>query len=116
MLTDFKSNLAQLEQIRVRMEALRGSGQLQARELNLIYESLFLRAVTIYEEFCEEFFFRLLAGSVRYAKAEKIAPTVPSCNSIRDIVFRGDKYLDWLSPALFEKTSYVTRQVVPASA
>lgn len=96
MLSDYKSHLAKLEQVRVRMEALRGNGHLRAGELNLIYESLFLRAVTVYEEFCEELFFKLLAGSVRYAKAKKIAPNIPNCDSIRDIVLHGDKYLKWI--------------------
>jgi hypothetical protein len=61
-----------------------------------VYESLFLRAVTIYEEFCEEFFFKLLSGTIRYAKAKRIAPLIPSCNGIRDFVYQGDKYLEWI--------------------
>jgi hypothetical protein len=52
--------------------------------------------VTIYEEFCEEFFSKLLAGTVLYAKAKRIGPVVTKCDTIRDIVLQGDKYLEWI--------------------
>lgn len=79
------------------MEKLRSRRRIQMAETYLLYESLFLRAVTIYEGFCEEFFFRLLREEITYAKSKKIRPVVPQCASIRDIVLYGDNYLDWIS-------------------
>jgi hypothetical protein len=96
VLAEYKSSLAKLERIRVRMESLLDSGHVLVREIGLVYESLFLRAVTVYEEFCEEFFFKLLAGTVQYAKAKRIAPLIRECDTIREIVLQGDKYLEWI--------------------
>ncbi len=93
----FNRQLASLELTRRRAERLVISGHLPRRDVERVYEGLFLSAITRFEVFVEELFLGLLAG--------KIAPD--SCNAVlraqfgsaqaaRDIVMRGRKYVDWL--------------------
>jgi hypothetical protein len=84
------------------MDLLLDEGMLRAREINLLYESIFLRAVTIYEVFCEELFYKLLSAEVSYPKSKKIASRVQQCDDIEQLVLYGERFLEWIP---FAKTT-----------
>ena len=102
-LTDFRRSLKGLDYTRKRMEGLCRAQQITRRDLNSVYEALFLRAVSRFESFLEELFLGILQGRVEYKKNRrvtlKVAPT--SRQALIHIVFQKNSYLDWLP---FSKT------------
>lgn len=67
------------------------------RDVETVYESLFLRAVVGFEQFCEALFFDIVNRRVRYAQCD-VEPWIKQCppEALRGIVFQGDNYLDWI--------------------
>src|ERR1700735_1522715 len=97
-LTDFRRSLKNLNYTRKRMEELFLSGNITKRDLNSVYEALFLRAVTRFESFLEELFLGILEKRVKYKKTRKISLKMApkSHQALIDIVFQQNRYLDWL--------------------
>jgi hypothetical protein len=91
--------LKRLDDTRSRVEALRLAGQLRTRDVEGVYEALFLRAVTSFEAFLERLFTDIMLGRLDYpdAKAHRrvafASPTV-----LADVLLDGGRhqYLDWL--------------------
>ena len=103
-LTDFQQSLKNLDYTRKRMEALFQAGEITKRDLNSVYEALFLRAVTRFESFLEELFLAILERRVKYKKQRRVALKMKpkSRQALMEIVFQGDRYLDWLP---FQRTA-----------
>jgi hypothetical protein len=80
------------------MEELFLSGDITKRDLNSVYEALFLRAVTRFESFLEELFLGILEKRVKYKKTRRISLKMApkSRQALIDIVFQRNRYLDWL--------------------
>jgi len=85
------------------MEDLHSAGDITQRDLNSVYEALFLRAVTRFESFLEELCLGILEKRVKYKKTRKIVlkMTPKSHQALIDVVFQQNRYLDWLP---FDKT------------
>lgn len=91
-------SLQTLDYTRKRMEALYSTGEITKRDLDSVYEALFLRAVTSFESFLEELFLAILERRTKYKKARKVAPrmTTKSRVALTDIVFQNRQYLNWI--------------------
>lgn len=79
------------------MESLHRRRRIFPRDIETVYESLFLRAVLGFENFCESLFFDILNGNIRY-RTNEVEPWVKRCDSerLREIVHRGTRYLSWI--------------------
>jgi hypothetical protein len=96
-LTSFHRSLRNLDYTRKRMEQLHQDGKIRRRDLDSVYESLFLRAVTSFEAFLEELFLAILERRRRYRGGRvSLRMTVKSRQALMDILLQGDKYLTWL--------------------
>lgn len=100
----FHRRLRSLDYTRKRMEELCLAGEITKRDLNSVYEALFIRAVTSFESFLEELFLGILEKRVRYKNPRKIVvKMIPlSRPALVDVVFQQHKYLEWLP---FDKTT-----------
>ena len=80
------------------MEELFTTDTISLRDLNVVYESLFLRAVARFESFLEQLFLSILNRQIKYKKGRKIKVkmTPNSYQALLDIVFRDDDFLNWL--------------------
>lgn len=90
-----------LDATRRRIEGLGSKGALPRRAIELVYEGLFLSAVTSFESFLEELFLELLVtkGSNVSASRAKAKPriVVRSASVARELaVGPSRKYVDWL--------------------
>ena len=96
-LEEYQQILIEIDDIRTRMEGMRTNNQLTDKDIETVYESLFLRAVVGFEQFCESQFFDILKGDVRYALAD-VERHVKQCeySALHAIVMQDDDYLDWL--------------------
>jgi hypothetical protein len=77
------------------VEDLHSRAQLALRDVETVYEGLFLRSVTGFEDLLECVFFRVLNGDVGGSRlGGKIS--AQSRAVMRDVLLDGDDYLDWL--------------------
>jgi hypothetical protein len=90
------------------MEYLFDDGEIRKRDLDAVYEALFLRAVTSFESFLEDLFLGILEGRVKYHSRKGISRKViaRTREAMNDIVFhagdgRKNQFLSWLP---FDKT------------
>lgn len=84
------------------MEALKSDGRIALRDIEAVYEALFLRAATGFEVFLEQLFFDILHEKAKYTKkrvALRMRPLVKA--AIEEIVMQKQKYLTWVP---FENT------------
>ena len=96
------AHIQRLERIRRRFEKGFSKGQIPLRDLELVYEALFLRATTQFERFLENLFCGVLLRTIVYSK-RRASPVseIKSAKALYRLVWRGEKYLDWLR---YEKT------------
>jgi hypothetical protein len=80
------------------MEDLFSKRIIAKRDLDSVYEALFLRAVTSFESFLEELFLGILEKRIRYKRTRSVSVkmSTKSRDALLEIVFQGDKYLNWL--------------------
>jgi hypothetical protein len=104
ILTDFHRRLASLNHTRMRMESLYSRGDILLRDVSTVYESLFLRAVVGFEQFCEVLFLEILKGRIRYS-GSRVVPRIThnSVGAMREVLLQGKPYLDWLPYESTEK-------------
>lgn len=81
----------------VRLEGLRSAGSLTKRDVELAYEGLFLSAITALESHFEALFFAAILGKSGHSK-RRVTPRVSFASEllVREVVFAGEDYLDWL--------------------
>ena len=100
-LSRFIGHLNALEATRKKVERLYSSGKLVRRDIERIYEGLYLDAITSFESTLETLFISYLTGSLSkrgvIPRVEVRSPTVA-----RDMLLGGDRrFVDWLP---YEKT------------
>jgi hypothetical protein len=85
-----------LEQTRTKMEDLLSKKKISTRDVEKVYEALFLRTMTYFEGFIEELFFGMLT--------KRIIPSVANINMrvdfrsdlvSRNVVLAGRDYINW---------------------
>ena len=93
----FSGHLRHLEKTRAKMEQLLDQGIIVRRDIEQVYEGLYLEAFTSLERFIEDLFLGLLVGRLQ-ASSLSIVPRIScSCDRVaREVVFGGDNYVDWL--------------------
>lgn len=102
LFTVFESRIARLERIRQRVEKLVLDGRMERHDVEVMYESLFLRSITYFESLLENLFCRILLGKVSYPRARASKRVeFPSASSLYNVVWGSEKYLEWLP---YEKT------------
>ncbi len=96
-LNSFHNSLKNLDYTRKKMERLFSERRIVKRDLESVYESLFLRAVTSFESFLEALFIAILREKVTYtgARVSVRIKTTPK-GAIWDILLQRDQYLTWL--------------------
>lgn len=93
----FIGHLRYIEPTRTKMEGHIDRGTIVRRDIEQIYKGLYLEAVCCFERFIEDLFISLLVGRLRHTLST-IVPRVTFKSDIvaRDVVFGGNRYVDWL--------------------
>jgi hypothetical protein len=96
-LTKFIRTLQTIDFTRRRMEELYNNDRIALRDLQSVYEALFLRAVTGFEVFLEELFISILQRRTKYNGSRVSVHIKASSDQVlMDILLQGDKYMNWL--------------------
>lgn len=96
-LQNIQSPLLQIDATRKKMDALSKSGHLASRDLDRVYESLYLRVFTVFENYLESYFFALLLNKITPRPRGTVARVDFNSDVIaREIVYTGKSYVDWL--------------------
>jgi hypothetical protein len=97
VLKRFQSHLVRIELTRTRMDSLHSQGQIVLRDLESVYEALFLRAVTSFEAFLEELFISILREKTTYSQS-RVSLRMRAANSaaLLEILLQGKDYMQWL--------------------
>lgn len=89
--------MARLERTRVRVEDLHAKSLLNSRDLDVVYEGLFLECVTAFETFLETLFFATVMGQLDFpVRRVKSRIEVRSSQVLRVIVKGDRQFVDWL--------------------
>ncbi|MFL6764935.1 MAG: hypothetical protein ACJ8FO_07040 [Sphingomicrobium sp.] len=89
--------MEKIERTRTRMEGLRASGRITLRDLQSVYEALFLRGVTSFEVFLESLFMAILRQKVRYPKSRvSLRMTAANDKALLEILQQNQAYLQWI--------------------
>jgi hypothetical protein len=93
----FNKRARELNAIRMKMESLFRSGELNAIDVEEVYSGIFLDIFTEFEALLENLFLGLLSREL-YTVANPVTRRViiKPVSMIRDVVFAGKPYLDWL--------------------
>lgn len=102
---NFRHRLRRLHATRKRIEKLYKSDKILLKDVHILYEAMFLRAVTLFEEFLENLLFSIVRSD-RTIVAGKTKSHVrfSSDSAMRRIMFGGKKYIDLLP---FEKAEKI---------
>ncbi|MCC6681168.1 MAG: hypothetical protein IT445_09750 [Phycisphaeraceae bacterium] len=93
----FQNTIRALESTRDRVERIFTRNVLARRDIDSLYEGLFLRAVVAFESLLECRFFEIARGQVTGGRYNlKCKMNVTSDSALREIVFNGRPYVDWL--------------------
>jgi hypothetical protein len=97
VLKRFQRHLEKIEITRTRMDSLHSQGQIALRDLESVYEALFLRAVTSFEAFLEELFIAILREKTRYSQRRvSLRMKATSSAALLEILLQGKDYMQWL--------------------
>jgi len=79
------------------MEKLLSGKNLSTRDVEKVYEALYLRSIIFFEGFVEDLFFGLLTKRLRPSYKDVVARVnIKSDTVAQDIVLNGKLYIDWL--------------------
>lgn len=93
---DLITRLDSLDKTRVKMEKLFNDKSLSRRDVEKVYEALYLRSITFFEGFIEELFLGLLTKRLRPSLRGVVARVDLKSDIVaREIVFAGRPYVDW---------------------
>lgn len=96
-LNSFISHLNNLDRTRKKMETLLKKRVIVNRDIEQVYEGLFISSMTFLENWIEDLFIGLLVGRIKH-ESSSVVPRVSfrSDRIARDVTFGGRNYLDWL--------------------
>jgi len=90
------------------MEFLYSTKNIVLRDLDTVYEALFLRTVTGFEVFIEEHFIAIVSGREKLGKRRvSVRMNATSAGALMDILLQGDAYMTWLPFAKTEKRAQI---------
>jgi hypothetical protein len=93
----FIGHLKYIEPTRTRMENLMYDNKIVRRDIEQIYQGLYLEAVCSFERFIENLFIGLLVNRLKHPSSD-IVPRITFKSQVvaRDVILGGNKYVDWL--------------------
>ena len=93
----FAGHLRYLEFTRRKMESLLATRSIVNRDINQVYAGLYLDVFTSFEQLIEDLFLGLLSGRLS-SRSALVVPSITFRNSnlVREIVYGGRRYVDWL--------------------
>lgn len=93
----FQRRLARLEHTRARLERVFSDRRVLLTDVEAVYESLFLKATTGFENYLEDLFCGILHGRIQY-RGSRVTPLVgiKSTQTLHRVLWGGDDYLDWM--------------------
>src|SRR4051812_43370400 len=108
LLRDYRKQLQKLDVTRKRMEELHVKRHIVIRDIHVVYESLFLRAVTGFEQFCDTLFHDILHRKTRY-RVSRVSCKISAISqkAMQEVVLRNGRYLDWLPYIKAEETAKI---------
>ncbi|GEM_PF-547666 len=94
---DFVGHLRYIESTRSKTEKLLRDETIVRRDADQIYSGLYMEVVCSFEQFIEELFIGLLAGSLEHL-SDRVIPRVTFRSHLvaREVVLGGSHYVDWL--------------------
>lgn len=93
----FVGHLRSLEWTRSRMESLMTSHQIVRRDIERVYEGLYLDAITSLENLIESLFIGLLTGNLNTSSSRTVSRvSFRSQKVAREVVYGGRRYVDWI--------------------
>lgn len=96
-LEKLENRLEEILQTRRRLHLQFDRRRITSRDLDAVYESLFLQAVVAFETYCERMFFAIVTGQTRYSRNKFVCRLgTLSDETARIIVLQQKQYLDWL--------------------
>lgn len=100
----FVSHLNNLEKTRKKTESLLLKRIVVRRDIEQVYEGLYMGAITSFENWIEDLFIGLLVGRLQHCSS-LVAPRVSfkSGRVAREIIFSDRNYVDWLPYRYTEK-------------
>ena len=97
MARNFSQRILNLEATRSRMEGALLAGSIPTDDVAQVYTGLFLEVFTEFEALIEDLFLGLLSGELYSLKHPvKRIVTIKPVSKVRDVIFGGRSYLDWL--------------------
>ena len=97
LLDRFSRRLDGLQHTQKRAEGLFVQKALCKRDAEAIYEGLFLRAVTAFEAFLEEYFYLVVDEKAGFPQRARVGCQISVRSArLQPILLQGKKYLDWL--------------------
>jgi hypothetical protein len=97
ILKAFNSRQKGIEITRKRVERLFRSGNINRRDMEMVYEAIFIRSVIAFENFCEKLFFGILEGTAKH-KNKAVCPLIKSKSkkALRKIILAKKSYVNWI--------------------
>jgi len=96
LVSDLITHLDSLDKTRIKMEKLFKDKSLSRRDVEKVYEALYLRTITFFEGFVEELFWGLLTKRIRPSLRGVVTRVDFKSDIIaRDIVLAKKPYIDW---------------------
>lgn len=92
----FSRRLDALERTQKRAETLFADGSLRQADTEAIYEGLFLRAVTAFEAFLEEYFHMIVEDKAGFSKSSRVGCRYEPKSVELEAVVQNKRYVDWL--------------------
>lgn len=90
--------LERLKRTANRIEKLHAEGKVAQRDVDSVYEGLYVRSLTVFEAFIEDLFFDIMLGRVTYPAKRGVAPKVRvgTAAGLYAVLKLGRSHLDWL--------------------
>jgi hypothetical protein len=96
-LDKFIGHLNNLDKTRRKMEALLKRGVIVRRDIEQVYEGLFISSTTSLENWIENVFIGLIVGRIEHPSSLVVPRvSIKSDHIAREVTFGGRSYLDWL--------------------
>lgn len=92
----FEALIKRLNWIRTKQERLLRKGLLARRDIEIVYEGLYMSLVTGLEQHLEELFVGMLWGRLDPPRGVHPRVRIPSPKVAREVVLGGKDYVDWL--------------------
>lgn len=99
--------LQTLDRTRKKLELAYTRGHITKRDLERVYDGLYVNAIGAFENELENIFFGLVLGKLRVTGKVRTRATFSSPQTARKIIYGGQPFLKWLPYENTKKTAYM---------